>query len=154
LRARENVILDDAAAPNPFSTDPYLVEQRTRSLFCLPLMNQANLIGALYLENKSAPHAFAPARTAVLKLLASQAAISIESSRLYRDLAERESRIRRMVEAAIIGIFSWHADGRVFDANDEFVRIIGHSRDDLVSGRVRWMDFTLPEWRERDAAEM
>jgi PAS domain S-box-containing protein len=154
LRTRENVILDDAAAPNPFSADPYVAERHARSVFCLPLMHQAKFIGVLYLENNLAPRVFAPARTAVLKLLASQAAISIENSRLYRDLAEREARMRRLVDANIIGIFSWHADGRVFDANEEFVRIIGHSRDDLVSGRVRWTDFTLPEWRERDAREM
>jgi PAS domain S-box-containing protein len=154
VRARASVVLDDAAGLNPFSPDPYLARHHVRSVFCLPLMNQARLIGVLYLENRLAPRVFAPARTAVLKLLASQAAISIENSRLYRDLAERESRIRRMIDAAIIGIFSWHADGRVFEANGEFVRIIGHSREDLVSGRVRWTDFTLPEWRERDAREM
>src|SRR5262245_1072571 len=154
LRTRESVILDDAAGPNPFSPDPYLGERHPRSVLCLPLMNQAKLIGVLYLENTLAPRVFAPARAAVLKLLASQAAISIENSRLYRDLAERESRIRRLVDANIIGIFSWHADGRVFDANQEFVRIIGHSREDLRSGCVRWMDFTLPEWGERDAQEM
>ncbi len=154
LRTRENVILDDAAAPNPFSSDPYVVERHARSVFCLPLTHQAKFIGVLYLENNLAPRVFAPARTTVLKLLASQAAISIENSRLYRDLAEREARVRRLLDANIIGIFSWHADGRVFDANKEFVRIIGHSRDDLVSGRVRWTDFTLPEWREHDAREM
>src|SRR4029453_8235277 len=154
LRTRENVILDDAAAPNPFSTDPYFAPRNARSVFCLPLANQAKLIGVLYLENNLAPSVFAPARTAVLKLLASQAAISIENSRSYRELKERESRIRQLVHANIIGIFSWHSDGRVLDANEEFVRIIGHSREDLVSGRVRWTDFTLPEWRERDAREM
>jgi PAS domain S-box-containing protein len=153
LRTHENVILDDASAPNPFSADPYIDHRRARSVFCLPLASQAKLIGALFLENNLAPRVFAPARTAVLKVLASQAAISIENTRLFRDLAERETRIRRLVDANIIGIFSWHADGRVLDANEEFVRIIGHSRDDLVSGRVRWTDFT-PEWRERDAREM
>jgi PAS domain S-box-containing protein len=154
LHTRENVILDDAGLSNPFSTDPYIARRHARSVFCLPLMNQANFIGVLYLENNLAPRVFAPARTAVLKLLASQAAISLENSRLYRDLAERESRIRRLVDANIIGIFTWHEDGRVFDTNEEFVRIIGHSREDLTSGRVRWTDFTLPEWRERDAREM
>ncbi len=138
----------------PFPRDPYIAQRHARSVFCLPLASQAKCIGVLYLENNLAPRVFAPARTAVLKVLASQAAISIENARLYRDLAERESRIRRLVDANIIGIFSWHADGRVFDANEEFVRIIGHSREDLVSGRVRWTDFTLPEWRERDAREM
>jgi PAS domain S-box-containing protein len=154
LLTRESVVLDDAAIVNPFSGDPYIAQRHARSVLCVPLTNQAKLIGALYFENNLAPCVFAPARIAVLKLLASQAAISIENSRLYRDLAERESRIGRMIDANIIGSFSWHADGRVLDANGEFVRIIGHSRDDLVSGRVRWTDFTLAEWRERDAREM
>src|SRR5262249_53009893 len=82
-----------------------------------------------------------------LKLLASQAAISLENSRLYRDLAEREAKVRSLVDANIIGIFTWHTDGRVFDANGEFLRIIGYSREDLAS--LRWTDFTLAEWRER-----
>ena len=59
----------------------------------------------LYLENNLTLGAFTPARMAVLKLLASQAAISIENARLYRDLAEREAKIRRLVDANIIGIF-------------------------------------------------
>jgi PAS domain S-box-containing protein len=61
-----------------------------------------------------------------------------------------ERRIRRLVEANIIGIFFWHADGRVFDANDELLRIIGHGREELASGSLRWTDFTLLESRERD----
>ena len=81
------------------------VERQTRSVLCLPLLNQAKLIGVLYLENNLAPRVFSPARIAVLKLLASQAAISLENTRLYRDLAEREAKIRRLVDANIIGIF-------------------------------------------------
>ncbi len=107
LRTRESVVLDDAAAESPFAADPYIRERQTRSVLCLPLLNQAKLIGVLYLENNLAPRVFAPARTAVLKLLASQAAISLENTRLYRDLAEREARIRRLVDANIIGIFIW-----------------------------------------------
>ena len=74
------------------------------------MLNQAKLIGVLYLENNLAPRVFAPARIAVLKLLASQAAISLENTRLYRDLAEREAKIRRLVDANIIGIFIWDFD--------------------------------------------
>ena len=105
LRTRESVILDDAAAQPPFSADPYIRQRQARSILCLPLINQAKLIGVLYLENNLAPRVFAPARIAVLKLLASQAAISLENARLYRDLAEREAKIRRLVDANIIGIF-------------------------------------------------
>jgi predicted ATPase/signal transduction histidine kinase/CheY-like chemotaxis protein len=86
LRTHESVILDDAAMQGPFTLDPYIHEQRARSVLCLPLLKQATLIGVLYLENPLAAGAFTPARIAVLDLLASQAAISIENARLYADL--------------------------------------------------------------------
>ena len=145
LRTRESVILDDAAAQNPFAADPYIRQRQARSVLCLPLLNQAKLIGVLYLENNLAPRVFAPARIAVLKLLASQAAISLENTRLYRDLAEREAKIRRLVDANIIGILTWQREGQspglgdagFIEANDAFLRIVGYDREDLVSGRLR-----------------
>ena len=39
-----------------------------------------------------------------------------------RDLAEREAKIRRLVDANIIGIFIWDFDGRIFEANEAFSR--------------------------------
>ena len=149
LRTREAVILDDAAAENPFAADPYLRQHQARSILCLPLINQSKLIGVLYLENNLAPHVFTPARLAVLKLLASQAAISLENARLYRDVVEREAKIRRLVDANIIGIFIWEFEGQIIEANDAFLRMVGHDREDLVAGRLRWTDLTPPEWRER-----
>ena len=154
LRTRESVILDDAAAQGPFSSDPYVREQRARSVLCLPLLNQAKLIGLLYLENKLAPGVFAPARIAVLKLLASEAAISLENTRLYRDLAEREARIRRLVDANIIGIIIYDVDGRIHEANDAFLRMVGYDREDLVSQSIRWTDMTPPDWRVRDQQQL
>ena len=76
-----------------FAEDPYIREHQARSILCLPLVSQAKLTGVLYLENNLARSVFAPARTAVLKLLASQAAISLKNTQLYRDLAEREARV-------------------------------------------------------------
>jgi PAS domain S-box-containing protein len=105
----------------------------------------------LYLENNLARSVFAPARTAVLKLLASQAAIALENTHLYRDLAEREAKIRRFVEANIIGVFVGDFDGRILEANDAFLRIVGYDRQDLAAGRINWKDLTPRDWRERDA---
>jgi predicted ATPase/transcriptional regulator with GAF, ATPase, and Fis domain len=96
MRTRETVILDDAASPHPFSADPDIGRRRPRSILCVPLINQGKLIGLLYLENSLAPRVFAPDRVTVLKVLASQAAISLENTRLYRDLSEREARIRAL----------------------------------------------------------
>jgi PAS domain S-box-containing protein len=148
VRTQESVILDDASARNPFSADTYIRQHHARSILCLPLINQAKLIGLLYLENNLTPHVFTPTRIAVLKLLASQAAISLENTRLYRDLEEREAKIRRLVDANIIGIFMWNLEGEIIEANDAFLQMVEYSREDLLSGRVRWTDLTPPEWRD------
>ena len=148
MRTQESVILDDASAQNPFSADPYIRQHHARSILCLPLINQAKLIGVLYLENNLTPHVFTPTRIAVLKLLASQAAISLENTRLYRDLEEREAKIRRLVDANIIGIFMWNLEGEIIEANEAFLHMLEYSREDLLSGRVRWTDLTPAEWRD------
>ena len=87
----------------------------------------------------------------MLKLLASQAAISLENTRLYRDLEEREAKIRRLVEANIVGIFIWKLEGEIIEANEAFLHLLGYSREDLVSGRLRWTDLTPAEWRDRNS---
>ena len=71
---------------------------------------------------------------------------------LHRQLEERDAKIRRLVDANIIGIFIWDFEGRILEANDAFLRIVGYDRDDLVSGRLRWTDLTPPEWLDRDVA--
>jgi PAS domain S-box-containing protein len=149
LRTRESVILDDAAAQPPWAAHPYIRERRARSILCLPLITQARLIGVLYLDNNLAPRVFAPARIAALKLLASQAAIALENASLYRDLSEREAKIRRLVDANIIGIFIWKLDGRILEANEAFLRILGYERADLTSGRLSWRTLTPAEWLAR-----
>jgi signal transduction histidine kinase len=98
IRTEESVILDDASAQNPFSADEYIRQKGARSVLCLPLVKQAKLIGLLYLENNLASHVFTPARISVLKLLSSQAAISLENARLYAKLSN-ENRDRRKAEA-------------------------------------------------------
>jgi PAS domain S-box-containing protein len=117
----------------------------------LPLINQGKLTGVLYLENNLLSKVFTPDRVALLKVLASQAAISLENSRLYDDLADREGRIRRLVDANIIGILIVDREDWILEANDAFLRLVGFGREDLVSGRVRWTELSPPEWRERDA---
>jgi PAS domain S-box-containing protein len=149
-RTNESVILDDAAGPNSFSDDEYIRERRPRSVLCLPLVKQGVLVALLYLENNLSPNAFTPGRIAVLKVLASQAAISLDNSRLYRELQKREAEIRRLVDANIVGIFIWELEGRILEANDAFLRIVGYEREDLLSGHLRWTDLTPAEWLDRD----
>src|SRR5258708_6363141 len=75
-----------------------------------------------------------------------------ETARLYATVARsQEGKIRRLVDANIIGIFMWDFDGRIPEANEAFLRIVGYEHEDLVAGRIRWTDLTPPEWRERDS---
>ena len=143
-RTGESVILDDAQIRNAFSSDSYIRRQRTRSLLCLPLLHQAKPVGLLYLENDLAAHVFTARRLSILKLLASQAAISLENSRLYDDLKSREARIRRLLDSSVIGILIWNLDGRIIEANDAYLRMVGYDREDLKAG-LNWADMTPAE---------
>ncbi|WP_407175452.1 AAA family ATPase [Bradyrhizobium sp. STM 3562] len=151
MRLRENVILEDASAQPSFADDPYVRGHRARSILCLPLITQGKLVGILYLENNLAPGIFALSRISVLKMLASQAAIALENGRLYREVQEREAKIRRLVDANIVGIFIFGAKGEIVEANHAFLKMVGYSRADLLAGRLRWTNLTPPEWRERTA---
>jgi PAS domain S-box-containing protein len=149
-RTHESVLLDDATARHPFAADAYL-QQHARSVLCLPLVRQGTLAGLLYLENTLTAHAFPPERIAVLAVLAAQAAIALENTRLYRELQEREARIRRLVDANIIGITLWDRQSQTLEANDAFLALVGYSREELASGRMPWPELTPTEWRGVDA---
>jgi diguanylate cyclase (GGDEF)-like protein len=112
-RMREPLLLDDALGESPraarlladavapsFARDPYVLAERPRSLLCLPLIKQTRLVGALYLENKLAAGVFTRERIALLELLASQAAISLENATLFQDL-QQENRERQRIEAEL-----------------------------------------------------
>ena len=100
LRTAEKILLDDASLQSQFSEDAYLHQMRPKSVLCLPLLKQSKLVGLLYLENRLTPGVFTPDRIAVLELLASQAAISIENATLYHNL-ELENQDRKRAESAL-----------------------------------------------------
>ena len=97
-RTHERVLLNDVAVLNPFSADPYVVQARPKSVLCLPVVKQSKLVAVLYLENSLTAGAFTPGKVAVLDLLASQAAISLENAALYTEMENRVS--RRTLELA------------------------------------------------------
>jgi PAS domain S-box-containing protein len=68
-----------------------------------------------------------------------------------RELASGlEAKVRRLVDANIIGICVWNLAGEIIEANEAFLHMVEYSREDLLSGRVRWKDLTPAEWRDRD----
>jgi PAS domain S-box-containing protein len=141
MRTREIVILDDASFQTPFSTDPYIVQSRAHSILCLPLINQTRLIGILYLENNLTPHVFTPDRVTVLKVLASHAAISLENSQLYRDLEDREGKIREQ-EMEL---------RQMLDLTPQYLGVLGADGSPLYANRasLEFLGMSLDEWRQR-----
>jgi PAS domain S-box-containing protein len=145
VRTLESVILDDASTQTPFSADRYVHQRHARSVLCLPLVKQAKLVGALYLENNLTPCVFTSAKLAVLKMLASQAAISLENVRLYDELRTENSE-RQRAEARLLrseaylteaqklshtGTFGWNpCSGEIYWTEETF-RIFEY---DPVSG--------------------
>src|SRR3984893_14483739 len=150
MRTQKNGNLDDARSQNPFSSDVYFVQRHARSVLCLPLINHGKLLGILYLENTLTRQVFTPDRVSVLTVLASQASISLENSRLYRDLGDREAKIRRLVDANVLGIFFWNLEGVIVGPNEAFLRMLRYGREDVVSGRRGWTELTPAEHRELD----
>jgi predicted ATPase/signal transduction histidine kinase/serine phosphatase RsbU (regulator of sigma subunit)/tRNA A-37 threonylcarbamoyl transferase component Bud32 len=95
-RTQENVVLNDAVNEGEFQADTYIVAQQPKSLLCTPLLNQGQLSGILYLENNLTTGAFTSDRLAVLQLLSSQAAISIDNAKLYTDMAKLNEELKEM----------------------------------------------------------
>jgi PAS domain S-box-containing protein len=138
LRTQERVLLEDVAVPHPFSADVYFQQRPARSILCLPLVKQGHLIGILYLENTLTVHAFPPDRVAVLNLLASQAAISLENARLYTDLQQAETQVRQdeqelrqLIDVVPQHILMTRADGTPLYANQGLLAYHGMTLHDV-----------------------
>ena len=131
VRTQEGVISDDGSSEKPFSADEYVASRHVRSVLCLPLIKQAKLVGVLYLENNLAASVFTPARIAVLKLLTSQAAISLENARLYGELTMSEERWRKLFESVPVGVGLIGSHRRYVATNPAFQKMTGYSGAEL-----------------------
>ena len=75
----------------------------------------------------------------------------VETMRFHANVARsKERKIRRLVDANILGICISNLEGAIIEANEEFLRMLQYSREDVVSRRLRWTDLTPAEWREQN----
>ncbi len=124
-RTREDVVLSDATTQGMFTTDPYIIQNQLKSILCTPIIHQGKFIGLLYLENNLSIGAFTSDRLEVLKLLSSQAAISLQNAQLYVALHENERRLTQFLEAMPVGVFVINANGQPYYANQTAQQILG-----------------------------
>lgn len=99
-RTRANVVLADAQESPEFRNLPEVAGLGLRSVLCLPLLRQSELVGILYMENRLAPHVFTPDKVRMTDLLSLQAAISLENAALMGQIAKINSELEQRVAEA------------------------------------------------------
>jgi PAS domain S-box-containing protein len=144
IRTQERVLLNDASADSVYSKDEYVRQKCSRSILCLPIVKQAKLIGVLYLENNLTPCAFTPDRVAVLQLLASQAAISLENAALYTDLQLQVGLLQHLPVSA----WTLKPDGTPDFVNRVWLEFSGQTVEFVRSHPEAWMTAIHPDDRE------
>jgi PAS domain S-box-containing protein len=144
IRTLESVLLDDASSDTAYSMDEYVRLKRSLSVLCLPIVRLGNLVGALYLENNLTPGAFTSDRVAVLRLLASQAAISLENASLYADLQLQAGLLQRLPVSA----WTLDPDGTPDFVNQVWLQYAGQTLEFIRSHPEAWMTAVHPEDRE------
>jgi PAS domain S-box-containing protein len=86
-----------------------------------------------------------------LESLRTQVAEREKAEAEVRQLASGlEAKVRRLVDANVVGIVMWNLDGLITEANDAFLRMVRYEREDLASGRLGWKTLTPPEWLEQN----
>ena len=134
VRTLQPVIVEDGHLKKQFSWDAYFRKHQPRSLLALPIMNKNKLRGVIYLENGSVAGAFTPAHLAVLAVLATQAAISIDNAslyadlrRLYDELAQSEERYKGIFNNIQVGVFLSDMTGEIITVNKEICTLLEYT---------------------------
>lgn len=123
---------------SPFSHDPYLVASGA-AVLCVPMFKQSRLVGVLYVENRLMPDVFSVEQSRVIALLSAQAAISLETARLYAELLEENIQRRRVEkdlrasQTSLIlgeqishtGSWRWEMEQGIIFISAEYARILG-----------------------------
>ncbi len=133
-----------------------------RALAAAPLRSKGAVVGVLAVGDR-AGRVFTDNEIRLLQTFADQAAIAIRNAELFaaerasraqaeaseRAQRESETRFRRIFESNMLGLMTWDENGNAVDVNDALLRMLGYTREDLDSGRLRWRDLTPLEHVER-----
>ncbi len=156
---------DFANDPDVFAPEDFrarVLQFDIRAMAAVPLRSKGGVVGALAVGDR-AGRVFTDDEVRLLQTFADQAAIAIRNAELFaaerasraqaetleRAQRESETRFRRIFESNMLGLMTWDENGNAVDVNDALLRMLGYTREDLDSGRLRWRDLTPPEHVER-----
>jgi diguanylate cyclase (GGDEF)-like protein/PAS domain S-box-containing protein len=167
LNTASPVLIDDLQTEPRWNRQEYFAERGGRSVLCLPLIKQGQVVGALYLENDVLAAAFSPQRIEFLGLLSGNVVNAIDNARLYQQLREladsleqrvaertrelRESEVRTLSilqNAPVPMTVTRRSDGTLVYVNEHAAATVDMTREQLTGqpAQVRYRD---PADRER-----
>jgi len=150
LIAGEPVIVEDLGSETRFNGPPLLFDHGVVSGMSITIPGYVRPYGVLGVH--TAKHrAFTPDDAQFLRAVAHILALAIERQQTEEALCESEMRVRRLVEANIIGVLEG-VEERIRNANQIFLDMVGYSREDLMSGKLCWPEMTPPEYLPLDEA--
>ncbi|OUC15928.1 MAG: hypothetical protein B0A82_04000 [Alkalinema sp. CACIAM 70d] len=171
INCQEPIVLDEVHLTSWFINDSFWQTHPVCSVLAMPILGQGKLMGVLYLENEVAPAAFSHGQVDLLKILCTQAAISLENARLYQQLEaysqnleqrvqertealrQSEHRYATLTEYAPVGIFRTDAAGNSLYHNPKWLEMAGLSLGNLISNNWEQaiysldLDRVVQEWQ-------
>ncbi len=147
FRSAEDLVIHDATEAKQFDHDLYIHRNKPKSILCMPIRQKDNPSGVLYLENNLTTEAFTEDRIKVLRILLSQAAISLDNARLYEDLkqeiADRKQaqedllHLATAIEQAAEGIVITDRRGTMHYTNPAFEKISGYTQKEIIGRNTK-----------------
>lgn len=131
-RTRDPLFIDNASEVEFFSEDPVVRRQKTKSVLCMPIIHQNNLVAILYAQNNLASGVFTRQRQETLGIIASQAAVSLENALLYEKIKSAEEKWRNLIRTAKEGFVEMDKAGFIREVNPEMCKILGMARDQVI----------------------
>jgi signal transduction histidine kinase/GAF domain-containing protein len=142
-RTHSDVVLNDATQQGLFTDDPYIKRQQVRSALCTPILNQSKLVGILYLENNLTSEAFSPTRLEVLKILSSQAAISLENALLVANLSVAKEQLEDYSQTLEVKVEERTQELKTKEAKLQEAQKLAHLGNwefDLEENKLTWSE--------------
>lgn len=175
-RTCTSLVLDNASSMGDFIYDPYIKRNKIKSVICMPLINQGEISGILYLENNLATHAFTAKRLELLNLLSAQMTLSLDNARLFQQaqieiterkaaeasLQESRQKFKTIFDSVNDAIFVFElSSGDLLDVNKTMCEMYGYTRQealklkigDLSSGEYPYTEEIARQWSRKTTTE-
>jgi two-component system cell cycle sensor histidine kinase/response regulator CckA len=143
------VVVEDLRTEKRFAGPPLLHDHGIVSGISVIIRGRDRPYGVLAAHTISL-RKFSAEDVSFLVAVANVLAVAIGRKHAEDELRKSEARFRRVVESNMIGIFSWDLSGKITEANDAFLNMVGYTREDSAAGRLLWTEMTPPEYQEVD----